>query len=176
MKLLLPFIFLGLFFQSFCQEQTLKLTCSERQRKNPDFKDSIIIQTCLLKNFKFVTTSYPDDVGRYFYSEHQVYIRTQKGYVKTTNSKVFNQNQNQLVTIINKEIQEDFRKFSSDSATKECFIGVDSIPEYEMNDFEISFNDNDIWFEVHWDLSAVCRSVDGTIVSFNIKEIQKYLK
>jgi hypothetical protein len=45
-----------------------------------------------------------------------------------------------------------------------------------MNDFDISFNGNDIWFEVHWDLSAVCRNVDGTIVSFDINQIKKYLK
>jgi hypothetical protein len=103
-------------------------------------------------------------------------MRTQKGYVKTTNSEVFNQNQNKLLAIINKKIQEDYKAYSSDSATKECFLGVDSIPEYEMDDLGISFNGNEIWFEVHWDLGAACRSVDGTIVSFTVNEIKKYLK
>jgi hypothetical protein len=123
-----------------------------------------------------VSTSYPDYAGRYFYSEHEVYIRTEKGYAKTTNSKVFNQSQNKLVAIINKRIQEDFQKFSSEPNTKECFIGIDSIPKYEMDDFEISFNGNDIWFEIHWGLISVCRPVDGTIVSFNLNEIKKYLR
>jgi hypothetical protein len=45
-----------------------------------------------------------------------------------------------------------------------------------MNDFEISFQNNEIWFEVDWSLAGVCRAADGTIVLFRLSEIEKYLK
>ena len=87
---------------------------------------------------------------------------------------MFNKNQNKLVTTINKRILEDFHKFSTDSNTKECLTEIDSIPTYKMDDFEISFEGNEIWFEVHWGLSGACRNVDGTIVTFKVNEIKKY--
>ena len=155
--------------------QTAKPSCIEKERKNEEGKDPILIKTCRIKNFKFVSTSYPDYVGRYVYSEHEVYIFRNNKYVKTTNSKVFNKNQDKLVAAINKRILEDFHKFSADSSTKDCLTEIDSIPTYKMNDFEISFEGNEIWFEVHWGLSSACRSVDGTIVSFKLNDIKKYL-
>jgi hypothetical protein len=169
------FIIFFLLAHSASKGQIIKLSCTEKERKSEDGNDPIIIETCLLKNFKFISTSYPDYAGRYVYSEHEVYIRTNNKYIKTTNAKVFNKRQDKLVAIINNRIQQDFREFSSDSNTKECFTDIDSIPEYKMNDFEISFYGNEIWFEIHWGLISACRSVDGTIVSFKLSEIEKYL-
>lgn len=82
-----------------------------------------------------------------------------------------------MVSIINKRIQRDFIKFSSDSNSRDCLSELDSIPVYKMNDFEISVDKNEIWFEVHWGIGTIaCRAVDGTIVSFKFDEIRKYLK
>lgn len=175
-KLVLCNLLFLILLSTIVQGQHLKFHCTERNKNNPGFKDSIIVQTCYLNNFKFVTRSIPDDVGRYYYSEHEVYMHTPKGYVKTTNSKVFNQSQNLLVAEINRRIQEDFKKFSTDTSTKICFTNIDSIPTYKMDDFDISFYGNEIWFQVHWNLMTVCRAVDGTVVSFNINDIKKYLK
>jgi hypothetical protein len=52
---------------------------------------------------------------------------------------------------------------------------MDSIPTYHMDDFKISFNGEEIWFEVNWGLPGACRPVDGTIVSFKMTEIYQYL-
>jgi hypothetical protein len=156
--------------------QSLSVKCVEKETKNPDGKDPIIVRTCFIKNFKFKETSFPDNVVRYFDSENEVYILVGKKYIKTVNSKVFNKNQNELVAIINEQIQKDLKKNLSDSTVKECFSDLNTIPDYKMNDFEISFQNNEIWFEVKWGLPSVCRAVDGTIVTFKISEIQKYLK
>lgn len=156
--------------------QSLTVNCIEKYRKNPDGKVPIIVRTCFIKNFKFKETSYPDYVGRYFDSDYEVYVLVNKKYIKTVNSAAFNNNQEELVSKINERILKDFKDFSSDSAVKECFADLDSIPKYKMNDFEISFQNNEIWFEVNWGLPGVCRSVDGTIVSFKLSEIRKYLK
>jgi len=175
MKLLYFLIIFVLLMSSSSESQTTKLSCIEKERKNDEGKDPILIKTCLIRNFKFVSTSYPDYAGKYVYSENEVYILKNNKYVKTTNSKVFNKNQYQLVATINNRILQDFQRFSADSNTKECLTEFDSIPTYKMDDFEISFEGNEIWFEVHWGLSSACRSVDGTIVSFKMDEIKKYL-
>ena len=150
--------------------QSIKVTCSEKEIKDGEYPT--LVNTCIIKNFKFIKVSYPDGVGRYFDSEHNVYIRVNNKYFKTVNSRLFNKNQAKLVSIINEHIQEDFKKNLSDSAVKDCLAGLDSIPKYKMNDFEISFWKDEIWFEVHWGLVSACRSVDGTIVSLKITEIE----
>jgi hypothetical protein len=159
-----------------CFGQTVKVSCTEKEKKSEESKDSILIRTCFIKNFKFISTLYPDYAGRYVYSEYEVYIRSGKQYIQTPNSRVFNSYQSSLVAIINKRIQEDFGKFSSDSSTKECFVGIDSIQKYDMDDFDISFEGNNIWFHVNWGLSGACRVVDGTSIFFNLTEIKKYLR
>ena len=176
MKLLYVFILSTLLPPGISNGQTMKLSCSEKERTNDEGKDPIHIKTCFIKNFKFVSTSYPDYAGRYFYSEQEVYVLKNNKYISTTNSKAFNKNQNKLLAAINKEILKDFHKFSADSDTKECLQDIDSIPTYKMDELEISFDgNNNIRFEVHWGLSSACRSVDGTIVSFKVSEIIKYL-
>ena len=90
--------------------QPLKVNCVEKEQKNREIKYPIIVRMCLIKNFKFKETSYPDYVGRYFdsESEHEVYVLVKGKYFKTVNSVVFNKNQNKLVSIINERILKDF--------------------------------------------------------------------
>jgi len=164
------------FSATFCDGQKMNFHCIEKYKKSDNTEDSIIIQTCFLNAYKFVTTSYPDYKGRYTYSEHKVFVLKNHKYLDITNSEVFNGKQNSLVKIINEKIQKDFKDFSADGNTKDCFTGIDSIPTYKMDDLGISFYGNEIWFEVNWDLSSACTSVNGTIVSFKINEIKKYLK
>ena len=156
--------------------QQVKLSCSDTERKNEEGKYPIHIKTCYIKNFKFITTSSPDYEGRYFFDEYEVYVKKDNKYVRTTNSSVFNKKQNELLYTINEQILKKFNCYRSDSSTKSCFTGIDSIPTYKMNDLDITFYDNEIWFVVKWGLSSVCRAVDGTIVIFKIDEIKKYLK
>jgi hypothetical protein len=155
--------------------QSLTVKCVEKESKNPDEEYPTIVRTCFIKNFKFKETAYPDYVGRYFDSDYEVYVLVNKKYIKTLNSKIFNKNQNELVSIINKRIKEDFKKDLSDSTVKECFIDLAVIPTYKIDDLKISFQNNEIWFEVNWGLTGGCRAVDGTIISFKLSEIQKYL-
>jgi|SRR5450755_1192249 hypothetical protein len=156
--------------------QHIKLTCTEKELKNGKSQDPILVKTCYIKNFKFVETSYPDDVGRYFDSEHEVYGWVNNKYHKAVNSKVFNKDQDKLVSIINERIQKEYKDDLANPEVKDCLDGLDSIPTYKMNDFEISFFKNEIWFQVHWGLGSVCRAVDGSIVTFKITEVEKYLK
>jgi hypothetical protein len=54
--------------------QAVKLSCSEKERKNTGGEYPLLVKTCFIKNFKFVCRSYPDDDGRYFSDDHEVYL------------------------------------------------------------------------------------------------------
>jgi len=156
--------------------QTVRVNCIEKERKVPDSEDPIIIRTCFIKNYKFKETSYPDYAGRYFNSEHEVYLLAGKKYIKINNSDFFNKKQDELESMVNERIQSDFRSFLTDSLSRDCLVGLDSIPKYKVNDLEISFMDNEIWFQVRWGLPGACRPFDGTIVSFKLREIGRFIK
>ena len=173
-KLLLLFAF-SLFGYSQVTAQSLKLICSERKKMNEDGTDPILIKTCFFNGFKFISTSYPDYAGRYFLTDSEVFVKIKNKYVATKNSNVFNHKQVTLLVLINKQIQKDFAAFKADKNVNECLSGIDCIPEYKMDDLKISFYQNEIWFEAHWGLGGVCRSVDGTIVSLQVNKISRYL-
>jgi hypothetical protein len=169
---ILPFLLMH--YTSIAQH--IKVKCSEKDMKNDDGNDPILVHTCYVKNYKFVEANYPDYVGRYFDSEYEVYVRVNNKFHKTVYSKVFNKEQYKLVSIINDRIQKDYKEDLADPRVKECLDGLDSIPKYKMDDFEISFQKDEIWFQVHWGLSGACRSVDGTIITFKITDVEKYFK
>lgn len=98
-----------------------------------------------------------------------------KRYIRTTNEKVFNKKQDRLLKVLNDRIRKNFEKFSKNPETKECLTEIETNPTYTMNDFELSFQGNEIWFEIKWGLVSVCRAVDGTIVIFKLNEIKEYL-
>jgi hypothetical protein len=96
-------------------------------------------------------------------------------YVKTNNESIFNKSRKTFLALLNSRVQENFRSLKGDTLNKDCLSGLDSIPQYGLNDFNIFIFKDEMWFEVHWDLSMACRAVDGTIVSFNLKDMIKYL-
>ena len=79
-----------------------------------------------------------------------------------------------MLSIINLKIEKDYRLYSNDPETKECFEGTSFTP-FNFDQLGISFDDEKINFYVTFDLSGACLSVDGTNVSFDHDEIQKYL-
>jgi hypothetical protein len=89
------------FGNSPSEAQSFKLTCSEREKKNENGTDPILVKTCFIKGFKFISTSYPDYAGRYTSTENVVLVRVNNKFVKTKNSKVFNKRQAILVALIN---------------------------------------------------------------------------
>ena len=105
-----------------------------------------------------------------------MYVLVNNKYSKTTNSNVFNNSQGKLLYLINNQIQKDFQAFKIDSNRKECLMDVDSIPRYHIDDFIFSFYKDEVHFEIHWALPGACRAVDGTIVTFTLKEVSQYFK
>jgi hypothetical protein len=149
------------------------VTCSQKENKNEAGGDPILVNTCLFKSYKTISTGTPDYKGRYSY-QYELYKKINGKYVKVKNSALFNQNQNQLLTIINQKIQKDYKDFSSDPETKDCFEGK-VVPKFSFEQLFIDFSEGKINFNVTFGLISACMSVDGTTISFTLEEIQQYL-
>ena len=79
-----------------------------------------------------------------------------------------------MLSIINSKIEKDYKSYSNDPETKDCFEGASFTP-FNFDQLAIDFDVNKINFNVTFGLSGACMSVDGTIISFNLDEIQNYL-
>jgi len=87
---------------------------------------------------------------------------------------LFNENKNELLSIINSKIEKDYKSYSIYPETKDCFEGL-SFKPFNFNQLTIDFDVDKINFNVTFGLGSSCMSADGTIVSFNLDEIQKFL-
>ena len=150
------------------------VTCTEQESQNEEGGGPLLTKTCLFKKYKIITQGSADFKGRYSY-EYSVFKQEENGsYVQIKNAMLFNENKNELLSIINSKIKKDYMSFSNDPETKDCFEGASFTP-YNFDQLGIDFNADGVNFNVTFGLSGSCMSVDGTIVSFNFDEINKYL-
>lgn len=164
---------LGLTFTTLAQV-TNKALCTERESKNKDGGDPILIKTCLYKKYKTISRGYPDYKGRYTYV-YELYKKQPNGsFIQIKNVMLFNETKNELLSIINSKIEKEFNTYSHDAETKDCFEGATFAP-FELDQLGIDFDADKINFNVSFGLSAACMSVDGTTVSFNLDDIETYL-
>jgi hypothetical protein len=156
------------------EKETNKVTCTEIESKNEDEGDPILTKTCSYKKYKTISKGYPDYKGRYSYEYTLLQKQENGSYVPIKNAALFNQNKNELLSIINSKIEHDYKSFSNDPESKICFEGSTFTP-FSFDQLGIDFDDNKINFHVTFGLYGACMSVDGTIVSFELEKIQKYL-
>ena len=150
------------------------VTCTEQESPNEEGGGPLLTKNCLYKNYKSITQGYPDYKGRYSYG-YSIFKKEGNGnYVQIQNAMLFNGNKYELLSIINSKIKKDYTSFSNDPETKDCFEGASFTP-YNFDQLGIDFNADGVNFNVTFGLSGSCMSVDGTIVSFNFDEINKYL-
>lgn len=151
-----------------------KVTCIEKETTNEDSGYPILTTTCLYKKYKTISKGYPDYNGRYSY-EFSLFKKQENGkYIQIKNALLFNKNKNKLLSIINFKIEKDYKLYSNNPEAKDCFEGASFSP-FNFDQLGIYFDDDKINFSVTFGLSDACMSVDGSIVSFNFDEIQKYL-
>ncbi|MFC6998414.1 hypothetical protein [Rufibacter roseus] len=150
------------------------VTCEEKEEKNPESEDPIIIKTCTYGNYRTISTGTPDFNGRYSY-ENGLY-RFEKGkYIEISNSALFNQKQEKLLKHINQQIKADYLKLSSDPESKECFEGAEPFHDFPMDELRLEFEAGQLVFHVEFGLPTACLSVNGTSVSFTLQEVEPYL-
>jgi hypothetical protein len=132
-------------------------------------------KTCLFNDFKTVSTGYANDRNGKMYWIYEIYQNKNGKYVKVQNNALFNLDQKELLKLINERIKRDFTVFSTEPETSDCFSDYGSLPVYKMNDLGIDFNEDEIQFHIEFHLPEACDNVGGTIVSFKISDIIKYL-
>lgn len=150
------------------------VNCTEDESKNEDGGDPIITKTCLFRSFKSVAKGYPDFKGRYSYEYTLTKKNEKETYTEIKNSMLFNDKKNELLSLINSKIAKEYSSLAKNPDTKDCFSGNTFVP-FNFDQMGITFSDNVMNFEVSFGLPGACMSVDGSIVSIELSEIQQYL-
>jgi hypothetical protein len=132
-------------------------------------------KTCLFNDFKTVSTGYANDRNGKMYWIYEIFQNKNGKYVKVQNSALFNLDQKELLKLINERIKRDYTVYSTEAETRDCFNDFGSLPVYKMNDLGIDFNNDEIQFHIEFNLPEACDAVGGTVVTFKIADIIKYL-
>jgi hypothetical protein len=174
------FFLLCLCASSYGQEKKpapLKVACTEKERKSDDkdITDPIITKTCLAKDFKIVDTGFPDYTGKYSHT-YALYRKINNRFVKARNSDMFNAGKlNALVARINGQVKKDAKEYVAESP--DCFPKDFKPRYYQINDLQITFSGNQIWFMANLGIAmGGCASVEESIVTFRVNEIAQYFK
>lgn len=150
------------------------VTCTEQETQNEEGGGPLLTKTCLYGKYKTITQGYPDYKGRYSY-EYTLHKKDVNGsYVQIKNEMLFNENKNELLSVINSRIKKEYMSLSKDPETLDCFEGATFSP-YNFNQMGIDFDNTGINFHVAFSLGSACMAVDGTVITFSFDQIQEYL-
>jgi hypothetical protein len=152
-----------------------KAICTKKTVKVSGNLDPTIIETCTFRQYKFVTTCEADYKGRYS-DFTEVFKKSGESYVKIANHDIFNTEQRELLSMINKNALKEYNELSSDPENADCFQ-EQSFQEYEsLDDVGIYIKDSSLGIYYSFGLGGACMSVDGAGMSLPISTIEKYLK
>jgi chromosome segregation ATPase len=152
-----------------------KANCTEKTVKVSGSPDPTYITTCTFRQYKFVTTSEADYKGRYS-DFTEVFKKSGESYVKIANHDIFNTEQRELLSMINKNALKEYNELSSDPENADCFQ-EQSFQEYEsLDDVGIYIKDSSLGIYYSFGLGEACMSVDGGGMTLPISTIEKYLK
>jgi hypothetical protein len=150
-------------------------TCNEKVVAVQGSEDSSFIKKCNYKHFQFVSIAEADYKGRYSYT-YELYQKNSKGkFSKIKNSAFFNSKIDELEEKLNKLIAFDYNNAANSEDSENCFEGFE-LQKYSIDDVGITVSGDDINFNVIYGLSPACMSMNGTVISFKIFELEKYLK
>jgi hypothetical protein len=149
------------------------VVCSEEMVKNSNTTNPIIVKSCLFKDFKAVSIGRMDSKNRYYYV-HDLFQNQNGKYTKITNTSFFNDNQNQLLSLINQAIQKKYIEVSTNPQISNCFKEK-PMPSFQMDDMSITFDNINIHFNINFGLIGDCATWDEMSISFPIETIEPYL-
>lgn len=148
-----------------------KVECIEKRVKSSTSEPKLI-KSCILNNFKSVSTGEADYKGRYSY-KYEIFIKKNGEFVKSNNENLFNEKKEELLKLINQKIKIDFDDYATNPETKDCFEGV-TFTNYTYENLGIVFTDDKVDFNVWFDVFESCFNVSSTTVSFSLEEIRPY--
>lgn len=157
------------------KKQIEKPKCSEIEKPNSDLGPPLTIKTCYYKNFKIVSKGYPDYKGIYSHEDTYYYKNSTGNYIKIKNEGLFNNHKNELLSLLNNKVKVDFNELLQSPDSDHC-LNTRKFRPFNFNEIRITFEENNINFSVEYGLCSACRALDGTSISMDLSEIQKYLK
>jgi hypothetical protein len=158
-------------------KQVEKVSCTEEERKVDEAGFGTDIKTCVYKNVKIVEENYYDYADRFNGSITSIFVKQSNGnYVKVKNEDIFNQNKQELLSLINSKLEKEFNINSKDTSeyNSNCYEGT-IFERKQFDDLHISISGNGVFgFDAFLQNGRqYCR--EYTTVSFTFPEIQKYL-
>ena len=93
------------------QEADLKIVCTESNKKNDEYSESIILKTCEFKNHLFKSTGIADYKSRYSY-KYELFQINENDTIKVKNSNFFNQKAIELEKLINDKLKTEYESNS----------------------------------------------------------------
>lgn len=154
------------------KQSEFRVECIEKRVKSST-SETKLIKSCILNNFKSVSTGEADNKGRYSY-KYEIFIKKNGAFVKSNNEDLFNEKKEELLKLINQKIKIDFTDYATNPETKDCFEGV-LFKNYTYDNLGIEFIDDKVEINVWFDVAGYCFNVSSTTVSFSIEELKPYL-
>lgn len=139
-----------------------------------DKQEPARIENYYFKDFKSVISGTPDSKNRFTWT-FELFKKSEADYIPAENEEVFNENKDELLTLINSKIKEDFEK--AYALDKQCFT-TSNAPNYTFKNLGLEFKDGKVNFYAVFDFATEnCYYLYGyTVVEFTVEEIEKYLK
>ncbi len=151
------------------------IKCKEEVQIIEQYPDNILITFCSFKNHLFKSIGTPDYKGRYSY-DYKILEITKSDTLEINNSKFFNNNSNALEHLVNKKLKAQYESNLKIPEIKECIKAID-FRNYSLNEFGIAISDKgEITFNINHNIGSACFNVKTSSVTFNLTDIQEYVK
>jgi hypothetical protein len=150
--------------------------CIEEPTKYDENNFGTTIKTCSYKNIKFVEESSSDYAGRSTGSIIKIYIKKSNGdEVEIKKEDLFNQNKQELLSVINSKLEKQFIELSKDQGEEFCFKDGPPFERLTFEDLVVNLVDSGFEFASINFFCDVCLWQRYTSIGFTFSEIQKYL-
>jgi hypothetical protein len=148
--------------------------CIEEPTKYDEYNYGTTIVTCSYKNIKFVEEMFSDNAGRTRGSEIKIYKKKSNGdEIEIKKEELFNQNKQELLSVINTKLEKQFIELSKDPET-DCFKDT-PFKRQTFEELKINLVDSGFKFASFNYSNESCLWQRYTSVKFTFSEIQKYL-
>ena len=149
------------------------LSCTYKEEKIGQ-SDTQVTNECSFKNARFKSVGITDYKDRTFW-EYQAYELTDTGYVETSNSSIFNDQQKELTKRINEVIKAEYSMRYHAQDSQDCFRSENSA-YFSLNSMHIIFEGADVVFVIDLGLTDDCAAVNFIRVPIPMVEVEQYFK
>lgn len=172
-----------------CKESWILLETAEEKgvtgssdSEGADGKDSLLVDSCRIRNYLIMDTCSEDRVGRCVWSG-SLYTERNGTFEPIRNSDMFNERLPELERRINDSLRAEAKRDLTDTSNAECISDeasqrMDSLPEYSINDLHIeTISEKEMYFTISTGIyGGACAPIWDLIASIPYAELMPYIK